>query len=197
MKRTYILAIFALLVLPGVAAAQVAEVGGFGGVHLLRGNPIGNDGSSIYELDNGWMMGGRLTLNTYRHFGHELSYSYNRTSLVFVDPASGQEFKNGTAAHRVAYDFLAYATPEGSPFRPFVAGGGHFATYAYPGYSATYGGSTKVGFNYGGGFKVRVTPIWGIRFDFRDYRNPAPYGLPDASGWINHFAISAGFSLLL
>ena len=198
MTRTCLLAILVLVILPGVVAAQTAEVGAFGGAYRIGGNPIGNDGTALYELDNGWMMGGFLTLNTYRHFGHEISYSYNRTSLVFTDPTTGEQLlKQGTAAHRAAYNFLAYATPEGSAFRPFVTGGAHFATYAYPGYSATYGGSTKVGINYGGGFKVRVTPIWGIRFDVRDYRNPAPYGLPAAHGWINQLSFTAGFELLL
>jgi hypothetical protein len=194
MMRSYIL-VFVLMLVPAGAFAQVAEIGAFGGVHRVRSEMVGNDGSYDYSLDNGWLMGFRLTFNSYRFFGHELGYSYNRTKLKVADGAVAEA---GTAIHRGFYDFLAYAMPEGYPVRVFGAGGVHFGTYAWPGYSAAQGGgSTKFGINYGGGIKLRLTPIWGIRLDARDYYNPKPFGFLNPQGWTHDLAISAGFSLML
>ncbi len=180
------------------ASAQVAEIGAFGGAYRLRGNDIGQvsfDGASVWNvsLDNGWLLGFRLTLNTYRFFGHEFGYSYNRTKMKFGG-AEGE----GTAIHRGFYNFLVYGLPEGSVVRPFAAGGVHFNNYAWPGLSATSGGgSTKFGFNYGAGIKVRVSPMFGVRFDVHDYWNGKPFDFPNQSGMIRQLEVSAGFSLLL
>ena len=180
-----------------VASAQVAEIGGFGGMYRLRGNDLGTMEGLNVALEDGWLMGFRLTLNNYRFFGHEFGYSYNRTSMRF-DTTPPE--KNGTAMHRGLYNFLIYARPEGSVIRPFATGGGHFGNYAWPGYSAVSGGgSTKFGFNYGGGIKVRVSSMFGIRVDVRDYWNGKPFGkfLAGQSGSIRQLEMSAGFSLLL
>ena len=196
--RTYI-PVLVLLLSAGVASAQVAELGAFGGAHLVRNGDLGTFSGVETSLDDGWQLGFRLTLNSYRFFGHELGYGYNRTTMKFGSGSGAAE--QGTAIHRGFYSFLAYATPEGSVIRPFAAGGGHFANYAYPGLSATSGGgSTKWGIHYGGGIKVRVTPIFGIRFDLRDYWNPKPFGsfgFENQDGWIHHVQLSAGFSLLM
>jgi len=188
-----------LLLLAAGAGAQVAEIGAFGGAHLVRSGDVGEVSGMKASLDDGWEMGFRLTFNSYRFFGHELGYGYNRTTLKFESDSGSVE--SGTAIHRGFYSFLPYLTPEGSVVRPFVAGGGHFANYVLPGYSATSGGgSTKWGLHYGGGIKVRVSPVVGIRFDLRDYWNPKPFGsfgFEDQSGWIHHIQISAGLSLLM
>ena len=60
MMRSYFLA-FVLMLVPAGAFAQVAEIGGFGGVHRVRDAVVGNDGAYDYSLDNGWLMGFRLT----------------------------------------------------------------------------------------------------------------------------------------
>ncbi len=187
----------------GVACAQVAEIGAFGGMHRLRGNVLGKLPADTVlvntSLDDGWLLGFRLTLNSGRFFGHEFGYAYNRTSMQFTSVDGSAEFDSaGTAAHEGFYNYLVYAMPEGSSVRVFGAGGGHFHNYAWPGLSAVSGGgATKFGFNFGGGIKVRVTPIWGIRFDVRDFWNKKPFGLIDQSGWIRHLQFTAGFSLLL
>lgn len=184
------------------AQAQLFEVGLHGGVSRLNGKQLGtfdvgppspqNPGVS---LKDGWRFGFRMTINSDGYTGHEFGYAYNRTALRFeVTPAVEQ----GMAAHQGFYHFLIYATREGSRVRPFVAGGGQFTNFVPPGASVQFGGGdNKFGFNYGGGVKFRVTPIWGLRFDVREYYSGKPFSLPNQSGAIRLLEISAGFSLML
>lgn len=192
---------FTLLCFAAVAPAQVAEFGMFGGANRHSNNNIGsitstdvsgNTTTSPVSLDSGWKFGFRITLNTGRFMGHEFGYGYNRTQLDI----GGQQ--QGMAIHQGFYDFLIYGMPEGRRVRPFAAGGVHFNNYVPPGSSAASGGgSTKFGFNYGGGVKVRVTNMFLIRFDLRQYRTGKPFDLPGSSGLLNQTEISAGFSLAL
>ena len=102
------------------------------------------------------------------------------------------------AIHQGFYNFLLYATPEGSRVRPFVTGGGHFSNFVPPGASATQGsGDNKIGFNYGAGVKVRITPTWLFRVDYRDYNTGTPFDLPGAEGRLRQTEISAGVSFTL
>ncbi|MDX2154553.1 MAG: outer membrane beta-barrel protein [Bryobacteraceae bacterium] len=187
------LPLLALLFCSPAAFSQVAEIGVHGGVSRLSGKEIGqlNTGEQL-SLDDGWRLGFRLTLNNSRFFGHEFFYAYNRSQLVYPD------FKQGMAIHQGGYNFLVYALPEGSPVRPFVTGGGHFSNFVPPGSSAAQGGGdTNFGFNYGGGIKVRVSPIFLIRFDVRQYQTGKPFDLPGADGRLRQLEVSAGFSLAL
>jgi hypothetical protein len=191
-----------LLLLIGTASlhAQTAEFSVTGGVSRLNNAglgvlPDGSGGGVPYSLADGWRFGFRTTLNTYRFFGHEFGYGYNRTQL-----RSGlDESELGMAIHQGFYNFLAYATRDGSKVRPFVAGGAHFNNYTPPGTSVTSGGgSTKLGFNYGGGVKVRVGPYFGIRFDVRKYQNGKPFDfLQNRMGLIGQLEISAGFGIVI
>ena len=47
------------------------------------------------------------------------------------------------AIHQGGYNFLLYATPEGTRIRPFATGGVVFANYVPPGASATSGGGRE------------------------------------------------------
>ncbi len=178
------------------AAAQVAEFGVHGGVSRLTGKSLGTLGTSRLSLDDGWRFGFRITLNNWRFFGHEFGYAYNRTQLRVEDGQAAE--KLGMAIHQGFYNFLAYALPEGSPVRPFLAGGGHFSNFTPPGTSATQGGgSTKYGVNYGGGIKVRVSPMFNVRFDVRQYITGKPFDLPGQSGAVRQLEISAGLAFVM
>jgi opacity protein-like surface antigen len=199
MKR---LALFLTLTVVPSAFAQLAEFSVHGGQSRLRNRGIGSisgagSGDEL-QLKDGFRIGFRLTLNNWRFLGHEFGYAYNRTAL-FVPAQQGQPSEEaGTSIHQGFYNFLVYATPEGTVVRPFAAGGVHFNNYVWPGYSVTSGGgSTKFGVNYGGGVKVRVHPMFLIRFDVRDYRNPKPFDFPARSGWLGQTEFSAGFALAL
>jgi opacity protein-like surface antigen len=170
--------------------AQLFEVGLHAGVHRLGGRNLGtfdvgppSPQNPDVRLNDGWRFGFRMTVNSDGFTGHEFGYAYNRTALRFeVSPPVQQ----GMAAHQGFYHFLIYGTREGSRVRPFVAGGGQFTNFVPPGATVQWGGGdNKFGFNYGGGVKFRVTPIWGLRFDLREYYSGKPFSLP------------AGFSLMM
>jgi len=50
--------------------------------------------------------------------------------------------------------------------------------------------------NYGGGIKLRVTPIIGLRFDVREYSSGKPFKFTGESGWMNQLEASVGASFL-
>ncbi|MCS7025628.1 MAG: outer membrane beta-barrel protein [Bryobacteraceae bacterium] len=178
-----------------ILSGQTAEFSIHGGVSRLSNSNIGDLGPENYSLQDGWRIGFRTTLNTYRFFGHEFGYAYNRTQLR--NETRRAEF--GMAIHQGFYNFLAYATRDGATVRPFATGGVHFNNYTPPGTSVTSGGgSTKLGFNYGGGLKVRITPILAIRFDGRYYQNGKPFDfLQNRRGLIRQLEVSIGFGFVI
>jgi hypothetical protein len=176
------------------------EVAVSGGASLLRKNllaPVEVDPSgfaAFAKLTDGFRLGFRMALNTYRFFGHEVGYAYNRTKIQL----SPQQ-EAGMAIHQGFYNFLVYPIPEGAPVRPFVTGGGHFANFVPPGASATSGGGDlKFGVNYGGGIKARVSRRFMIRLDFRQYHTPKPdFFVVAPEGWIRQMEVSAGFGIAI
>jgi opacity protein-like surface antigen len=189
----------AFVVFSSVAWAQSGELWFDAGQSLISNGGLGTDqvfgGSpNDVELTNGFRFGFRFGINTGGHFGHEIQYAYSRTQLKYNDQGGVEQ---GMAIHQGGYNFLAYATPEGSRIRPFGTGGVGFSNYVPPGSSATSGGgSTKFGFSYGGGVKVRVTDLWAVRFDLRQYTTPKPFDLPLKSGWIRQTEVSAGIGIM-
>jgi hypothetical protein len=100
------------------------------------------------------------------------------------------------AIHQGGYNFLLYATKEGTRIRPFATGGIGFANFVPPGASAASGGgNSKFQVNYGGGVKVHVASIFGVRLDVRQYTSPKPFSLPLAEGWLRQTEISGGFGV--
>jgi hypothetical protein len=171
------------------ANAQVAEFGVGGGL-----SKISNKSGSDYSLDDGWNMIFRLTVNNWLFMGQEFGYAYNRTKLKV-----GAQDLGGMAYHQGFYNFLVYATPEGSRVRPFAAGGGHFSNFVPPGASATQGqGDNKFGVNYGGGVKVRVSEKFLFRVDMKQFLNGRPFGdyFP-VSGNMRVTQVSAGLSFVM
>ncbi|HEV2200296.1 MAG TPA: outer membrane beta-barrel protein [Bryobacteraceae bacterium] len=193
------LLLLGMLVLPSVVWAQTGEGWFSAGESILSNNGIGTAAGSggtpnDYKLDNGFRFGFRFTINTGTRMGHEVQYAYNRTHLTYLGVDQG-----GMAIHQGGYNFLYYATPEGSKFRPFATGGVHFSNFVPPGSSATYGGgSTKFGFNYGAGLKVKITSLFALRLDVRQYQTGKPdFGgaLTGASGLLRQTEVSAGFGI--
>ncbi len=200
LRQPLILCLLLLLVTTGAALAQVLEVGGGFGVNrvsnaILLEDPSTSPPTVVGQVNNGWRMGFRMTINPQTHFGHEAGYSYVRTNLDV------QGVTYGTAAHQGFYDFLAYATPDSSKVRPFIAGGAQFTNFIPPGGSVSQGsGVMKFGLNYGGGVKVKMTDKWLIRLDFRQYASPKPDFFQSTiapQGWIRMNEISMGVAYCL
>lgn len=183
-----------VLLAAGAAFSQVAEIGANVGASRLSNATLYAGPEGTAKFNNGFRMGFRVTLNSYRFFGHEVGYGYNRTNLN----EGGTVY--GMATHQPFYNFLMYATPEGSRVRPFIAAGPQASTFVPPGGSVTQGsGSIKFGVNYGFGTKVKVAEKWLIRVDFRQYLSPKPdFNYPTKpQGWLRMNEMSAGFSYTL
>jgi opacity protein-like surface antigen len=178
-----------------LAFAQSGEISVSGGVTQIGGALI-TDTSTPGNPDVTWKDGFRLairfTWNQGKLLSHEVGYGYSRTQLW----EQGQEIAP-ISAHQGFYDALINATPEGSRVRPFACAGVQFTSFYPPG-ASVYGGSvTKFGFNYGAGIKVKLTPMWGIRADFRQYAMGKPdFGFGPLSGWMRLTEITGGFAFL-
>ena|SRR5579859_1925193 len=189
------LAVVLFLALAGSAWGQSFEAWFNGGESIMSNKGLGTTapfGGSPNDvtLENGFRFSFRMALNNDNRFGHEVQYAYSRTQLNI----SG--FAQGMAIHEGGYNFLYYATREGTRIRPFATGGIGFANFVPPGSSAAYGGGTnKFQLNYGGGVKVHVAGIFGVRLDVRQYISPKPFSLPLAQGWLRQTEVSAGFGV--
>ena len=197
MKKT--LAVL-FLALSSPAWAQFAEVWFSGGQNLLSDKTLGSDlifggSKNDVELTDGFRFAFRFTFNGTTFFGHEVQYAYSRTHLRFNDAPGSPE--TGMAIHNGGYNFLVYATREGTRIRPFATGGVGFLNFVPPGQSATSGGGdTKFGLNYGGGVKMRVMSIFALRFDVRQTTSPKPFNLSLKEGWLRQTELSAGFGVV-
>lgn len=186
----------------------------FPGASKNLGTITQSPGDPQYTLNDGFSMALRMTLNSWRFMGLEFGYGYNHTSIsipssagtgnggVIGLPIPGQSpqavQKLSVPIHQGLGDFLVYATPEGTHVRPFAAGGLQFSSFFPPGTSAYYGNqTTKFGFNYGAGVKVRVTSIWGMRLDVRYYNTGKPFNLPNQTGRLQQLEITGGISFNL
>jgi opacity protein-like surface antigen len=155
----------------------------------LTANPGAGDD---VKLDNGWNLGFRATLNSWKIFGIEFGYIYNRTHLLI-----GGQDQGGMAIHDGFGAGLLYLTKEGSRIRPFGAAGINFSNFVLPGQSSQYGGGqNKFGINYGAGIKVKVTGMWMVRFDIRQFNTGKPdFGVPGVSGRLLQTQYSVGFGV--
>src|SRR5689334_1639423 len=195
------LAVVLFLACASSAWGQLFEVWFNGGQSLLSNKGLGSDlpasvggKKTDFALEDGFRFSIRMALNNESHFGHEVQYAYSRTKL----DQPGATVGTGMAIHQGGYNFLLYATPEGTRIRPFATGGVLFANYVPPGSSATSGGGdNKFGFSYGGGAKVRVTSLFGLRVDVRQATTPKPFSLPYLKeGWLRQTEISAGVGVI-
>ena len=197
------LAVLLVLACAGSAWGQSFEVWFNGGQSIMSNNGIGTlnvDPTGLpligatkddVKLEDGFRFSFRMTLNNDNRFGHEVQYAYNRTQLR--EPGFADQ---GMAIHEGGYNFLLYATKEGTRIRPFATGGIGFANFVPPGSSAASGGgNTKFQVNYGAGVKVHVASIFGVRLDVRQYASPKPFSLPLAQGWLRQTEISGGFGV--
>ncbi len=196
MKRLPI-ALLLMLAASATAFGQLGEIWVSGGGASTRNNSLGSieitPGSAVdLTYHTGFRLEARLTLNNESHFGHEFGYAYTKGN---VDAGSVNYF--GMSTHQGMYNFLLYGTSEGAPIRPFATGGVHFSSFYPPGASPLSGnGVTKFGFNYGGGVKVRISPMYSVRFDVRDYWQGKPdFGI-NPEGQLKILVVSAGFGLV-
>jgi opacity protein-like surface antigen len=184
----------------GVAWGQMGEVWFDAGESIVSNASLGTTSATgtvnDFQLTNGFRFGFRADFNTQGFFGHEVQYAYNRTQFQENQPPP--VVKQGMAIHEGGYNFLAYGTKEGSRIRPFGTAGVQFENFVPPGASAASGGgNTKYGFNFGGGVKMRITSMFAVRADVREYMSGKPFGADflHQSGWFRQTEVTAGFGV--
>jgi hypothetical protein len=194
-----------LLSYSGELWAQSGEFWLSGGASILlnrdAGSPLSDGNTSDVQLGDGFRVGFRFTFNSAGHLGHEILYAYNRTNLTDNTGAIlGDVGSAGTAIHQAGYNLLYYfpSAKEGLKVRPFVTGGFHLSDFVLPGSGSLQGNSVRPGFNGGVGVKVRISPLFAVRFDLREYVT----GMPNWSdvlvrhgGILSQTEASAGFGV--
>jgi len=104
------------------------------------------------------------------------------------------------AVHQMGYNLIYYLFPteEGARVRPFFTVGVHFSDFDLPSTASPGGSSLKWGLNYGGGFKYRISSLFGLRFDVRGYDTRKPNwggALSNQSGLLQQTEASVGFGV--
>jgi hypothetical protein len=167
----YLPAIFALA-FSGVAFGQAGDFWFNYGRSFLSNAELGNSAPfgppAVASLDDGYRFGFRFNFNLGDHFGGEFGYAYNHTNLVVSGTSTGMHF------HQPEFSGLYYLTSDKSRVRPFGVAGIVIDTFVRPGGAVNYGSQTKFGASFGGGVKVHVKGIWGVRFDVREYVSGKP-----------------------
>ena len=199
-----------LMVFGNCLWAQSRELWVSGGVSILShtekneqlGSPSPDGDPGDVRIGNGYRFGFRFGFNSNQHIGHEIQYAYNRTGLTDNDGSIlGDVGSAGTAIHQAGYNFLYYFTGANkeSKMRPFVTAGVHFSDFVLPGAAAVQGSTVKAGFNYGAGLKLRVSTLFSVRFELREYET----GKPDwkdllfhQGGLLHQTEASAGFGFI-
>jgi len=195
-RRLYVWAVLAAVSLCGFAhTAQASEASAFLGAARISDKSLGSleVGDLPVALSDGFKTGGRLTLGG-GLLAQEISYGYERHNLE----VNGQK-DSVTTVHQFFYDLVVHILPGGSMVRPFVVGGAGLVRFV-PGDSELLrlaSGETKFGWNYGGGVKIKLAPMFGVRFDVRDHVTSKPnfLNLPSVSGKLHDLEISGGVSL--
>ena len=188
--------IVAALVVPG-AAAQSGEATLFFGRAQISNGDLGVFGLGAQEvrLTDGWRAGLRLGLNSGDHTGHELTYAFERHNLEI-----GSAEESRARAHQFFYNFVFHATRRAAAIRPFVTAGLGYTSFSSGGGGIFQdaGGQNKFGYGYGGGLKVKMSRLFGLRFDVRDHviQKPNFLDLASVEGRLHSIEYSAGFSLL-
>jgi len=200
-KHLFFSCVGALLAVAGVAHAQEFpthpdfEVGINGGGVFFQPK---NTQPFAPSYRPSFTIGANLTENFANYFGTEQTFFYSQNSLVFHDTVAGalQTVKLTNRLLQLQEDLLVYTAPKKSNFRPFFAAGFGiesyrpdsdaiaFATNPANSYLQIAGlkADTRVMFNYGGGFKVRLSDHFGLRADLRGLLSLEPhYGLAQFS----------------
>jgi hypothetical protein len=205
MSKYLLLLPILMTVASGTLWAQSNEIWFNGGASILENTNIGSpnaDGASgDVHLGSGFRFGVRFDFNSTGHIGHEFQYAYNRTyftdstGMILPDPGT-----KGMAIHQFGYNVLYYVRPhkEDIKVRPFVTAGFHLNDFALPRAAMMTGGSVRPGGNVGAGFKAKLSPLFGFRFDVRQNITTKPNWnnmLFNQKGPLSQTEVSAGIGV--
>ena len=192
-----------LILMAWPCLGQSWSVGAAGGFGFYRDATISSGPNSANAgFGSRFAVGGVLGENVGQYLGGELRYTFQDGDSELK--SGGREVNMDAAAHALHYDFLFYAAPRHSRFRPYAAGGAGIKRYTATGKEyvvqplsnfafLTHADEVKALVSFGGGVKMAVNEHWLVRLDFRDYATPFPEKLfaaaPGAKihGWLHDF----------
>jgi outer membrane protein OmpA-like peptidoglycan-associated protein len=152
-------------------------------------------GGRIQDMQNGVLGGIRFTWDFHKYFGLETGVTYGKDDVKLIPAVN---FPNSVVrfdanSWQLAVNPVLNFTPRGSRLRPFVTAGPasmwfrpHSQGINVPlagGGTYTYGLIPRVepALIYGGGLKIRLSDIIGVRFDVRGlWTKASHFGLPSA-----------------
>jgi hypothetical protein len=196
----------------GAAWGQTGELWFSFGESLLENNGIGTLSAfggtpNDVTLANGYRFSFRFGFNQGDHFGHEVSYAFNHTSLnqagssIPTGPSTAPLVTTASSAamhfHQGGYNFLYYFVTDKSRIRPFATAGVMFDDFVPPGGGINYGSQNKFGMNFGAGVKFHIKGMWAGRVDVREYFSGKPnFGeLTMTNGLLWQTEVSAGVGI--
>jgi hypothetical protein len=182
MKITILTAM--LILAPAAAFAQKWEVGGDGGAGLLNTvNVTGAPGSATAGFAPGFVAGGFVGENLYRHVSGEIHYEFMQSNLRLT--SGGQTAQFNGVAHAIHYDVAYHTGTSESNARFFVALGGGIKTFVGDGTEAAvqplsqYGYFTKTKSvkpmgTVSVGFTAHISHNLSLRGEIRGMTSPFP-----------------------
>ena len=197
-----------LVALP--SAAQNWEFGGAAGFGFYRDVSLsGPGGSGRAGFGPRFALGAVVGRSLGEHFSVEGRCTFQDGDLE-IKSGSTKADLDGDASSFLG-EFSFWPLPRRARIRPYVAAG--VGTKLYRGtqdpaadeplmdLAVMHHATQAVGLvTYGGGVKVRLTPRWLLRLDFRDYTTPFPAHIMSpapgvrAGGWIHDFVPMLGVS---
>jgi hypothetical protein len=178
-------------------SAQTWEVSPFAGYLRLSKKPLGSlntaapkdDDTKLAARQPGY--GVSVTMNTHGYYGIEAGILRSRARIdTRIVPASGPDILETATVtqNQLFLNGICYFMPRAESFRPYVTAGFDAQLWSKPGVPDWAGGGSKnIGFNFGGGVKLRLLKPVYVRLDVREILAGAPYGLDyamDSSGGI-------------
>jgi hypothetical protein len=172
---------------------------------------------SEFKLVNSFRGGLRFNLNTTRHWGEEIFFSYEPNSANFIGNTIPPQQNYDIRIFNFGINAMYYLNEEEShrtrPFLSFGLGGTMYQPTAqarqtardpFRGNLPGFESSAEFALNYGTGFKHALNDRWGFRMDLRGFVARTPtFGLPrsssnpnvvvfPASGATHNVEVSAG-----
>lgn len=186
MKHFFRLLIFSLCIY-AVAGGQGLEITPFVGWAGSNRAPLGYS-SEVEGTDkdtfirNGYSRGVRVTFNSHRYYGHEVTYLLTRAKVQTVKQDTSndpRETLRGYANfHQFSYNFLLYWMPKNEWIRPYWTGGIEARHSSRPNIEGFPNSPTNnYGANYGWGIKFVFSRHAIVRVDLRDTWTGKPYDL--------------------
>jgi hypothetical protein len=144
-------------------------------------------GGRVQDLQDGVLGGIRITWDFHKYFGLEAGLTYGKDDVRLLTPQS-TFVRFDANSWQLAVNPVFHFTPRGSRLRPFLTVGPAAMWYrphsrsinvSSPAFTYPLAPKEEPAMIYGGGLKIRLTDVIGIRFDLRGLWSKAShYDLP-------------------